>query len=67
MIQTARTLDDHASNGRPIADIIPARSTRPLFLSKAELAELLVHQADSGLTGDLERLAGELTSDLDRL
>jgi prevent-host-death family protein len=54
-------------NGTPVAEISPARSTRPQFLSKAELAELVLHQADSGLTGDLQKLAGETTADLDPL
>lgn len=54
-------------NGTPVAEISPARSTRPQFLSKAEFAELVLHQADSGLTDDLEKLAGETTADLDPL
>jgi prevent-host-death family protein len=54
-------------NGTPVAEISPARSTRPQFLSKAEFAELILHQADSGLTDDLEKLAGETTADLDPL
>jgi prevent-host-death family protein len=54
-------------NGKPVAEISPARSARPQFLSKAEFAELVSHQADSGLTDDLENLAGETTADLDPL
>lgn len=54
-------------NGTPVAEIGPARSTRPQFLSKVEFAELIVHQADAALTDDLERLAGETTADLDPL
>lgn len=54
-------------NGRPVAEISPARSTRPQFFSKAEFAELVLDQADSALTDDLEKLAGETTADLDPL
>jgi prevent-host-death family protein len=54
-------------NGTPVAEIIPARSTRPQFLSKAEFAKLVLHQSDAGLTDDLEKLAGETTADLDPL
>ena len=52
-------------NGTPVAEIGPPRSTRRQYLSKAELAELVQHQANSGLTGDLEKLAGETTAELD--
>lgn len=54
-------------NGTPVAEIGPVRSTRPQYLSRAELAELVLHQADPGLTADLEKLAGETTADLDAL
>lgn len=37
-------------------------------MAKAELIELLSrHQADAGLTRDLEWLAGDFTDDLDEL
>lgn len=54
-------------NGTPVAEIGPPPSTRRHFLSKAEFAELVRHQADPGLTDDLKRLAGETTADLDPL
>lgn len=53
-------------NGKPVAEIGPASTTRPQFFSKTALVGLLAHrQADSGLTHDLEMLAGETTDDLD--
>jgi len=53
-------------NGMPVAEIRPVRSARRQFLTKADLLGLILHsQADPGLTGDLERLAGETTDDLD--
>ena len=55
-------------NGKPVAEIGPVRTTRPQFLTKAELAELIsAHQADPGLSGDLEMLAGDTTDGLDAL
>jgi prevent-host-death family protein len=55
-------------NGRPIAEIGPIRATRPQFLSKADLVALITrHQADPGLTGDLDELAGDTTDELDAL
>lgn len=55
-------------NGMPVAEISPIRSARKQFLTKADLIELIAHkQADSGLSDDLERLAGETTDDLDPL
>lgn len=55
-------------NGRPVAEISPVRSTRPQFLSKAEVIELVSqHQADPGLARDLDLLAGDTTDDLDAL
>lgn len=54
-------------NGTPVAEIGPPPATRRQFLSKAEFAELIVHQADAALTDDLEKLAGETTADLDPL
>lgn len=53
-------------NGVPVAEIAPVRAARPQFLSKADLVALLVnHQADAGLTHDLDLLAGDTTDDLD--
>jgi prevent-host-death family protein len=55
-------------NGIPVAEIGPVRATRPQFLSKADLIELMTHhQADPGLSSDLEMLAGDTTDDLDVL
>jgi prevent-host-death family protein len=55
-------------NGTPVAEISPVRSSRTQFLTKADLIELISHrQSDSGLTSDLERLAGDTTDDLDPL
>ena len=52
-------------NGRVVAEITPARTSRPRYVTKSELVELLSgRQADAGLTRDLERLVGELTDDL---
>ena len=53
-------------NGTPVAQIQPIRSSRPQFFTKAELLDLVTHhQADAGLTADLEALAGGTTDDLD--
>jgi prevent-host-death family protein len=55
-------------NGTPVAEIGPVRAMRPQFLSKADLVELITHhQADVGLSRDLEVLAGDTTDDLDAL
>lgn len=55
-------------NGRPVAEIAPVRSRRTSFLLKADLVDLLrENQADPALTIDLERLAGDMTDDLDAL
>jgi prevent-host-death family protein len=55
-------------NGKPVAEIGPVRATRPHFLTKADLIELMSHhQADPGLSRDLELLAGDTTDDLDAL
>lgn len=55
-------------NGKPVAEIGPVRATRPQFFTKAGLIELVTrHQADSGLSRDLELLAGDTTDDLDAL
>lgn len=52
-------------NGRAVAEITPARTSRPRYLRKADLIGLLKSgQADAGLTDDLERLAGEMTDEL---
>lgn len=53
-------------NGRAVAEIQPVRATRQHFLSRDDLARLVTHhQADPGLTADLEALAGDTTDDLD--
>jgi prevent-host-death family protein len=55
-------------NGKPIAEIGPVRAMRPQFFTKADLVTLVIdHQADAGLSGDLDDLAGETTDDLDPL
>lgn len=54
-------------NGRPVAEIGPVPTSRPPYLSRADLARLLEVQADPGLRDDLERLAGDTTDDLDPL
>lgn len=55
-------------NGTPVAEIQPIRSARPQFLGRADLIELLTHhQADPGLTADIDDLAGDTTDDLDPL
>lgn len=52
-------------HGRPVAEIRPVASVRPTFLSRADLAELLVDgRADPGLRDDLAALAGDTTDDL---
>lgn len=54
-------------NGRAVAEIAPVRTSRPRYLSKRDLIDLLAtHQADAGLTEDLERLGGETTDELSR-
>ena len=54
-------------NGKPVAEIGPVRSLRPPFFAKADLVTLIDHQADAGLSGDLDDLAGDTTDDLDPL
>lgn len=55
-------------NGKPVAEIRPVRAARPQFFSKSDLIELMTHhQADPGLAGDLETLAGDTTDGLDAL
>ncbi len=53
-------------NGSPVAEIRPIRSVRPRFLTKADLIDILAtHQADAGLTSELQDLGSETTDDLD--
>lgn len=55
-------------NGKPVAEIGPVRGARAQFFTKAELTELVSHhQADPGLSRDLDLLAGDTTEDLDSL
>lgn len=55
-------------NGRPVAELRPVRTTRPQFLSKSQLIELITrHQADAQLSRDLDSLLGDTTDDLDAL
>lgn len=52
-------------HGRPVADIAPTRITRPVYLTRAQLMDLLeTRQADPGLRDDLANLAGDTTEDL---
>lgn len=55
------------SNGVPVAQLVPIRPGKARSFSRGELRLLLMHQADSGLQADLDRLAGETTDDLDPL
>ncbi len=53
-------------NGKPVAEIGPVRAARPQFFTKANLIALSAeHQADPGLSTDLEEIAGDTTDDLD--
>jgi prevent-host-death family protein len=55
-------------NGKPVAEISPVRASRPQFFAKADLVGLIAaRQADAGLSGDLEILAGDMTDDLGTL
>jgi prevent-host-death family protein len=55
-------------NGTPVAEIGPVHATRPQFFAKADLIRLIAnHQADPGLSSELETLAGDTTDDLDAL
>jgi prevent-host-death family protein len=55
-------------NGKPVAEIGPVRALRPQFFTKTDFLTLIVdHQADAGLSGDLDELAGDTTDDLDPL
>lgn len=50
--------------GRPAAVLAPV-GRRRRWMPRSTFAEtLLAHQADAGLTDDLEALAGEMTDDL---
>lgn len=50
--------------GTAVAEIVPVRATRRQFFSKADLVDLTTrHQADAGMSRDLEGLAGEATDD----
>lgn len=55
-------------NGTPVAEIGPVRALRPQFFTRADLLALIAdHQADAGLSDDLERLTADTTDDLDPL
>lgn len=50
-------------DGRPAAVLAPI-GRRPRWLSRSEFASVVVaHQADPGLTADLDQLAGESTDE----
>jgi len=52
-------------HGEVVAEVHPARRTRPDFFTRADLAVRLVGgQADPGLRDDLVELAGDTTDDL---
>jgi prevent-host-death family protein len=51
--------------GRPVAQLVPIRSTRRRWMTRDELIERIrTSQADPGLRHDLARLAGDTTDDL---
>ena len=51
-------------DGRPVAELRPARS-RPRWVSRsAFVQQVLSHQADPGLADELRRLAPDSTDDL---
>lgn len=53
-------------NGTPVAEIAPVRATRSQYLTRSDLVDIVSRrQADAGLTGDLDVLAGATTDDLD--
>lgn len=53
------------SRGRPVAELIPIRSSRRSPIGRAELVRRLgIDQADPGLRRDLAELAGDTTDDL---
>lgn len=52
-------------NGSAVAELSAARSPKPAFFGRLELARLLSrHRADAGLRADLSALAGDTTDDL---
>lgn len=52
-------------NGRPVAELTPAKSRRPPSMGRSELAALLRRsQADPGLRDDLTALAGDTTENV---
>ncbi|HET6998591.1 MAG TPA: type II toxin-antitoxin system prevent-host-death family antitoxin [Solirubrobacterales bacterium] len=51
--------------GKPVADLVPYRSSSPQWLSPDEVMAIVeTSSADPGLSADLERLAGDTTDDL---
>lgn len=55
-------------NGRPVAELRAVSGARQQFLTRSEVAELLLqHQADPGLSADLDALTNDTTDDLDAL
>ena len=53
-------------NGEPVAEIGPVSASRPHYFAKSDLHRDVTHrQADPGLTGDLEMLAGATTDELE--
>lgn len=53
------------SRGRPVAQLIPVRTSGRRPIERAELVRRLTRaQADPGLREDLQALAGETTDDL---
>lgn len=51
-------------DGRPAAVLAPI-GRRPRWVARGEFAStVLPHRADSGLTSDLDELAGEMTDEL---
>lgn len=54
------------TRGKPVASLIPFAGGHRRWLPRAELIRRLgVAQADPGLRGELARLAGDTTDDLD--
>jgi prevent-host-death family protein len=52
-------------SGRPVAQLVPLRRSRRVWLERAELIKRLeVAQADAGLRDDLAELPGDTTDDL---
>jgi prevent-host-death family protein len=51
--------------GDPVASLVPFERPRRRWLQRSELIKrLATSQADPGLRGDLDRLAGDTTDDL---